>query len=128
MKTEVERYTERYLKQSQIDDNEWTPGTYVTHHHGIRWNTKKRTIITFFLIFFFRLEPFSKRTDAQKKTTSSQNGYIKHNMYEMTFLFSFFVTIRIKTQCLTPTGTKKSAKISHKDAENILTKLDVSFI
>lgn len=49
-------------------------------------------------------------------------------MYEMTFLFTFFVTIRIKTQCLTPTGTKKSAKISRKDAENILTKLDVSFI
>lgn len=72
MKTEVERYTERYLKQSQIDDNEWTPGTYVTHHHGVRWNTKKEDDDNIFLsFFFFRLEPFSKRTDAQKKTTSS---------------------------------------------------------
>ncbi|XP_004544423.2 DNA-directed RNA polymerase III subunit RPC7 [Maylandia zebra] len=65
-KAEVERYTERYLKQSQIDDNEWTPD----------WN-----------LFPKELMPRRKRPRAK-------------------------------------TGTKKSAKISRKDAENILTKLD----
>nr|XP_004544423.1 DNA-directed RNA polymerase III subunit RPC7 [Maylandia zebra]XP_004544424.1 DNA-directed RNA polymerase III subunit RPC7 [Maylandia zebra] len=65
-KAEVERYTERYLKQSQIDGNEWTPD----------WN-----------LFPKELMPRRKRPRAK-------------------------------------TGTKKSAKISRKDAENILTKLD----
>ncbi|XP_039875733.1 DNA-directed RNA polymerase III subunit RPC7 [Simochromis diagramma] len=65
-KAEVERYTERYLKQSQIDDNEWTPD----------WN-----------LFPKELMPRRKRPRAK-------------------------------------TGTKKSVKISRKDAENILTKLD----
>lgn len=27
--TEVEKYTQRYLKQSQMKDEEWTPGTVI---------------------------------------------------------------------------------------------------
>lgn len=27
--TEVEKYTQRYLKQSQVNDEEWTPGTVI---------------------------------------------------------------------------------------------------
>lgn len=38
------------------------------------------------------------------------------------------VTIRIKTKCLNPTATKKkTVKISRKDTEDVLSKLDVSF-
>ncbi|XP_030593870.1 DNA-directed RNA polymerase III subunit RPC7 isoform X2 [Archocentrus centrarchus] len=66
-KAEVERYTERYLKQSQINDDEWTPD----------WN-----------LFPKELMPRRKRPRAKAATK------------------------------------KKSVKISRKDTENILSKLD----
>lgn len=38
------------------------------------------------------------------------------------------MTIRIKTKCLNPTAAKKkTVKISRKDTEDMLSKLDVSF-
>lgn len=72
MKTEVERYTERYLKQSQIDDNEWTPGTYVTHHHGVRWNTKKEDDDNIFIFLDWNL--FPKELMPRRKRPRAKTG------------------------------------------------------
>ncbi|XP_008286759.1 DNA-directed RNA polymerase III subunit RPC7 [Stegastes partitus] len=66
-KSEVEKYTERYLKQSQIEDEEWTPD----------WN-----------LFPKELMPQIKRTRAKAGTK------------------------------------KKTVKISRKDTEDMLNKLD----
>lgn len=65
-KAEVEKYTERYLRQSQIDDQEWTPD----------WN-----------LFPKELMPQKKRPRAK-------------------------------------TGIKKKTVLSHKDTEDVLSKLD----
>nr|XP_057927757.1 DNA-directed RNA polymerase III subunit RPC7 [Doryrhamphus excisus] len=67
-KADVEKYTERYLKQKQIDDEEWTPD----------WNI------------------FPKELMPQKKKTRVKAGSKK----------------------------KKTVKISSKDAEDVLTKLN----
>ncbi|XP_071783606.1 DNA-directed RNA polymerase III subunit RPC7 [Centroberyx gerrardi] len=66
-KAEVERYKERYLKQGQVEDEEWTPD----------WNL------------------FPKELMPQKKKPRAKPG-----------------------------TKKKTVKISRKDAENMLTKLD----
>lgn len=66
-KTVVERYTERYLKQIRVEDEEWTPD----------WNL------------------FPKELMPQKKKTAAKKG-----------------------------TKKKPAKITHKDAEAVLSKLD----
>lgn len=47
--TDVQKYTERYLKQNQVEDEEWTPGTHITHCTGINVNQEETENNIFFV-------------------------------------------------------------------------------
>lgn len=74
--TEVEKYTERYLKLNSINDNQWTPGIWTKYSHVIKaywesgWKYKKYSSL------YFRLEPLPQRVDAPEEKTSGKSRYI----------------------------------------------------
>lgn len=119
MKPEMEKYTQRYLKQSQVNDVDWTPGMVKNKHAEVQpW--KLRGKLESYCIFS-RLEHLPQRIDASKKKSLCQSRSVTvfTNPHESAVL-------RMTWERLNPTGPNKKTRISQKENEDILNKLKVS--
>lgn len=73
------------------------------------------------LLIFSRLEPLPQRIDASKKKSLCQSRSVLMNPSH-----DESAALRMTCECLNPTGSNKKTRISRKENEDILTKLEVS--